>query len=548
MAEKDKAQNTPTSTDTDVDELFAADTDTKSSTTQSSTSTLSETDEKKSTTGTSTTSSADEIGEFGEIKSGSGDDDLGDAEASFRCYSDAESSTLRKARRPSSAKEEAASLEDAFKQLLGGNVDSTVRKGDDTTDDGNLDLDDETNLSESPEAKAGDVAAVDKDGEDSTEKTSDLDAISPQLEYLELLQKLIDSPFERDDDGPVDDGDKKIGKIDEPHRPTAVPLAPTSTEVASDLVAAPPDSALADDDDGDDDAKKEGKIDKPKEKASAPAPVDPSGTSSGDQPPKPPTAPDEVPPPPVVLPAVAVKGPAGPPSDVVPASAGTKTEIGPKPKGQLPDVGSKPVVTPQPEVARKPAVEPQPEVAQQPAVGPQPEVIVQPPAVKESPGTQTDATVSLKSEKVETAVKESEGSITNRAKVAAISEDLDRILSNTPADDGSPVDEKNLRAKVQAGQFANLSVPELRAALKLEAQEPEFGQRTGFKCTEEAFRRSNQYLNGMVVNSHALLATARINRSGGDPITLSTVGTDPLKPNEGFAHRPETFSQLFVDG
>jgi hypothetical protein len=145
-------------------------------------------------------------------------------------------------------------------------------------------------------------------------------------------------------------------------------------------------------------------------------------------------------------------------------------------------------------------------------------------------------------------IKETDETIINRAKVKAIQPDLDRLLANLPTPEVQEVDLAELRKKVDNKQFDKLTVAELRAAVKLEAEEPGFGQRSGFKCTEEASNLSNQWLNTVVVDSHALLAKARLSRGPGDPISLSTVGTDPLKPKEGFAHRPETFDALFSDG
>ncbi len=145
-------------------------------------------------------------------------------------------------------------------------------------------------------------------------------------------------------------------------------------------------------------------------------------------------------------------------------------------------------------------------------------------------------------------IKETDETIINRAKVKAIQPDLDRLLANLPTPEVQEVDMAELRKKVDNKQFDKLTVAELRAAVKLEAEEPGFGQRSGFRCTEEASILSNQWLNTVVVDSHALLTKARLSRGPGDPISLSTVGTDPLKPKEGFAHRPETFDALFSDG
>ncbi|MBX9665970.1 MAG: hypothetical protein K2X93_00030 [Candidatus Obscuribacterales bacterium] len=505
MAEKDKAQDSPASTDTDVDELFAADTDTKSSTT---TSTLTESDEKNESTDTTTPVDTDEIGDVVDSTGGTADDELGDAEASFRCYSDAESSTLNPTTRKLSSEEEEVAFLVAFKQLLGGNVEPTARKSNGTTHDGGEDDDSVTaNSSDTNvnvDGPAGNDAVVPPLEPDVSEEST-----SAQLEYLELLQKLIDAPFENDLDSDLNDefDDDLDDELDDDLDDDSLSA---KGETSGEKIPTPKPNA--DDSDLDDDSSfVDGASEPVREKAPAPKPVvdefdlDEDGwpvqkkSAKGDKP----TTPED-----------GAKPAVGPPPAVTPKlPTGTPPEVTPK--------------TPTPEVVpRRPTGRP-PEVIKTPVV------------------TQTDNSVPPKLEKVD--VKESEASVANRAKVAAIRDDLDGFLANTPAD-STPVDDTTLRDKIKAGAYANLSIPELRAALKLEAEEPEFGQGTGFKATEEAFRRSNQWINGMVINSHALLAKARINRSGGDPITLSTVGTDPLKPNEGFAHRPETFSQLFVDG
>lgn len=166
---------------------------------------------------------------------------------------------------------------------------------------------------------------------------------------------------------------------------------------------------------------------------------------------------------------------------------------------------------------------------------------------------QGDGKVAPPAEKVELKpvveqVKETDESVLTRSKIKTIQPDLDRLLGSVPNGQGEEVDTAQLRRKVADKQFDKLTVAELRAAVKLEAEEPGFGQSTGFKCTEEASRVCNLWLNFTVVDAHALLAKARLSRGPGDPIALSTVGTDPLKPNEGFAHRPETFDALFSNG
>lgn len=146
------------------------------------------------------------------------------------------------------------------------------------------------------------------------------------------------------------------------------------------------------------------------------------------------------------------------------------------------------------------------------------------------------------------AVRETEETIANREKIKTVYPDLDRMLADLPADSYEQVDSAELRNKVAQSKFDTLSIPELRALVKLEMEEPGFGQSTGFKGTEAAFRKINQWINPVVVESHALLAKAGMTRGAGSPITVSTVGTDPQNPGKGFAHRPETFDALFVNG
>jgi len=145
-------------------------------------------------------------------------------------------------------------------------------------------------------------------------------------------------------------------------------------------------------------------------------------------------------------------------------------------------------------------------------------------------------------------IVETEETIQSREKLKLVYQDLDRFLSILPSKDNAPADPDVLRKKVAEGKFNELSVPELRMAMKWELEEPGFGQKSGFKVTEEASRLSNAWLNSVVTESHGVLAHMRMTRGPGDPIALSTVGTDPLKPKEGFAHRPETFDALFVNG
>jgi hypothetical protein len=145
-------------------------------------------------------------------------------------------------------------------------------------------------------------------------------------------------------------------------------------------------------------------------------------------------------------------------------------------------------------------------------------------------------------------VKETDESIANREKLKQIYPELDRMMAEIPLRDYTPVDQNVVREKAEKGQFASMDILELRAVMKLELEEPGFGAKTGFKGTEQAFKETNRWLNDVVVDSHALLAKARLSRGAGDPITLATIGTDPLNPQAGFAHRPETFDALFVNG
>ncbi len=175
-----------------------------------------------------------------------------------------------------------------------------------------------------------------------------------------------------------------------------------------------------------------------------------------------------------------------------------------------------------------------------------------PPADKPKEGEKPGAQKDVKAEVKETLEVQLE-----RAKVNAIQPRLDTILANLPERLDKEPTAEDVRKKIEVElakadptkrDFTGLSNAELRKAIELEAKEPGFGAQTGFRLTELAYQRANLQLTSAIIDAEILLSKAGLSRMPGDPIGVSTIGTNADNPTEGFAHRPNSFAALFENG
>lgn len=122
---------------------------------------------------------------------------------------------------------------------------------------------------------------------------------------------------------------------------------------------------------------------------------------------------------------------------------------------------------------------------------------------------------------------------------------VDKILAQQPYAD-STADEANVRKKIAENKIGELTLAELRLALNLECNDKAFASQTGLKCTEEAFKRANNWVNQTVINAHIDLASTQLRVRPGSPVPLPDVPTD--QANTTYAQRPETFAAFASNG
>lgn len=146
--------------------------------------------------------------------------------------------------------------------------------------------------------------------------------------------------------------------------------------------------------------------------------------------------------------------------------------------------------------------------------------------------------------KIEAEKKNEEPPSQEQLKARTVQPLIDRILAEQPASH-EKADEAAVRKKVADNKVGDLTLAELRLALRLETNDKQFAQQTGLKCAEEAFKRANAFVNQTVINAHIDLAATQLRVRPGSPVPLPDVPTDA---NTAFAQRPETFAAFTSNG
>lgn len=122
---------------------------------------------------------------------------------------------------------------------------------------------------------------------------------------------------------------------------------------------------------------------------------------------------------------------------------------------------------------------------------------------------------------------------------------VDKVLAVQPFAD-SKADEAAVRKKVAENKIGEMTLAELRLALRLECNDKAFASQTELKCTEEAYKRANNWVNQTVINAHIDLASTQLRVRPGSPVALPDVPTD--QTTTAYAQRPETFAAFASNG
>ncbi len=129
-------------------------------------------------------------------------------------------------------------------------------------------------------------------------------------------------------------------------------------------------------------------------------------------------------------------------------------------------------------------------------------------------------------------------------KARAVQPLVDKILAEQP-EAHSKADEASVRKKIAENKIADMSLAELRLAMRLEADDKALAAQSGLKCTEEGYKRANNWINQTVINAHIDLASTQLRVRPGSPVALPDV---PTGANTAYAQRPETFAAFASNG